>query len=101
VSGILGSDEPDVARESLQATVDRLMPKDEAAETFRYLALLLGLAPDDSAHQHLLLFFAARRFLERVGLERPTVFVFEDIHWAQPSEIALLEYLIQHLRERP
>jgi class 3 adenylate cyclase/tetratricopeptide (TPR) repeat protein len=101
VSGILGSDEPDVARESLQAAADRLMPKEEAAETFRYLALLLGLAPDDSAQQHLLLFFAARRFLECVGLEQPTVFVFEDIHWAQPSEIALLAYLTQHLRDSP
>src|SRR5204863_3031293 len=101
VSGILGSDEPGVARENLQAAVARLMPEDEAAETFRYLALLLGLAPDDSAPQHLLLFFAARRFLECVGLEQPTVFVFEDIHWAEPSEIALLEYLTQHLRDSP
>jgi tetratricopeptide (TPR) repeat protein len=90
-----------VARENLQAAVARLMPEDEAAETFRYLALLLGLAPDDSAPQHLLLFFAARRFLECVGLEQPTVFVFEDIHWAEPSEIALLEYLIQHLDDSP
>jgi class 3 adenylate cyclase/tetratricopeptide (TPR) repeat protein len=100
VSGILGSDEPDVARENLKVAIDRLMPGDEAAETFRYLALLLGLAPDDSAQQ-LLLFFAARRFLECVGLEQPTVFVFEDIHWAQPSEIALLEYLVHHLRDSP
>jgi class 3 adenylate cyclase/tetratricopeptide (TPR) repeat protein len=101
VSGILGSDEPEVARANLQTAVDRLMPEDEAAETFRYLALLLGFAPDDAAQQPLLLFFAARRFLESVGLDQPTVFVFEDIHWAEPSEIALLEYLIQHLRDSP
>ena len=100
-SGILGSDEPEVARATLQAAVDRLMPEDEAAETFRYLALLLGFAPDDAPPTPLLLFFAARRFLECVGLEQPTVLVFEDIHWAEPSEIALLEYLIQHLRESP
>lgn len=101
VSGILGSDEPAVARANLQATVERLMPADEAAETFRYLALLLGLAPDDSAQTPLLLFFAARRFLECAGLKQPTVFVFEDIHWAEASEISLLEYLIQHLRDSP
>jgi class 3 adenylate cyclase/tetratricopeptide (TPR) repeat protein len=99
-SGILGSDEPNVAREHLQATVNRLMPEDEAAETFRYLALLLGLAPDDSAQQPLL-FFAARRFLECAGLDQPTVLVFEDIHWAQASEIELLGYLAQHLRDSP
>jgi class 3 adenylate cyclase/tetratricopeptide (TPR) repeat protein len=101
VSRILGSDEPEVARERLHATIGRLMPEDEAPETFRYLALLLGLAPDDAAQQLLLLFFSARRFLECVGLEQPTVCVFEDIHWAQVSEIALLDYLAQHLRESP
>jgi class 3 adenylate cyclase len=71
--GILGSDEPEVAREKLKTAVERLMPDDEAADTFRYLALLVGLAPDDSAPVSLLLFFAARRFLECVGLEQPTV----------------------------
>ena len=51
--------------------------------------------------QVLLLFFAARRFIECAGLAQPTVFVFEDVHWAQSSEIALLEYLTQHVRDSP
>ncbi len=101
VSGILGSDEPEVVRANLQTAVVRHMPGSEASDTFRYLALLLGVAPDDEAQTPLLLFFAARRFLECIGLEQPTVFVFEDIHWAEPSEISLLEYLIQHLRDSP
>ena len=100
-SGILESDPPDVAREKLQHTVEEVLPQDEWAETFRYLALLLGLAPDDDVPQVLLLFFAARRFIECVGLAQPTVFVFEDIHWARSSEIALLEYLAQHVRDSP
>jgi class 3 adenylate cyclase/tetratricopeptide (TPR) repeat protein len=98
-SGILESDTPSVAREKLRLAVERLMPEAETADATRYLALLLGLAPDDEVPQVLLLFFAARRFIECVGLATPTVFVFEDIHWAQPSEIALLEYLAQHLRD--
>src|SRR5439155_316846 len=77
------------------------LPQGEWAETLRYLALLLGLAPDDDVPQVLLLFFAARRFIECVGLAQPTVFVFEDIHWARSSEIALLEYLAQHVRDSP
>ncbi|MDX6514334.1 MAG: hypothetical protein QOE36_3838, partial [Gaiellaceae bacterium] len=100
-SGILESDPADVAREKLELAVERLMPEAEAAETLRYLALLLGLAPDDAVPQPQLLFFAARRFMESVGMTQPTVFVFEDIHWAQSSEIALLEYLAQHLRDAP
>lgn len=100
-SGILESDPPNLAREKLQRRVQELLPQDEAAETLRHLALLLGLAPDDGVPQVLLLFFAARRFIECAGLNQPTVFVFEDIHWAQSSEIALLEYLVKHVRDSP
>jgi class 3 adenylate cyclase/tetratricopeptide (TPR) repeat protein len=99
--GILESDAPQTAREKLELAVEELMPTEESAETFDRLALVLGLAPEDEVPQMQLLFFAARRFMERTGLEQPTVFVFEDIHWAQPSEIALLEYLAQHVRDSP
>jgi class 3 adenylate cyclase/tetratricopeptide (TPR) repeat protein len=100
-SGILESDPPSVAREKLQQAVAELLPADEVAETHRYLSLLLGLAPDDGVAQVLLLFFAARRFIEAAGLAQPTVFVFEDVHWAQSSELALLEYLAKHVRDSP
>ena len=99
VSGILESDSPALAREKLRRVVDEFLPEDETEETFRYLALLLGLAPEDEVPQVLLLFFAARRLIECIGRAQPTVFVFEDLHWAQSSEIALLEYLAKHVRE--
>jgi class 3 adenylate cyclase/tetratricopeptide (TPR) repeat protein len=99
--GILASDSPQLAREKLERTVRETMPDAEASETARYLALLLGLAPDDTIREARLLFFAARRFLECLGLGQPTVLIFEDVHWAQSSEIELLEYLAQHLRDSP
>jgi class 3 adenylate cyclase/tetratricopeptide (TPR) repeat protein len=99
--GILESDGPSAAREKLERGVAELVPEDEAAESFRYLALLLGVAPDDHVPEGQLLFFAARRFMECLGRDRPTVFLFEDVHWAQTSEIALLDYLAQHVREAP
>lgn len=98
-SGILESDPPAVAREKLKLAVDELVPEAEARETSRYLTLLLGLAPDDDVPRAELLFFAARRFIECLGLAQPTVFLFEDVHWAQTSELSLLEYLAQHLRD--
>jgi tetratricopeptide (TPR) repeat protein len=100
-SGILESDPPEIARAKLQRAVEELLPAGEVAETTRYLSLLLGLATDEGVAQVLLLYFAARRFIERAGLAQPTVFVFEDIHWAQSSELALLEYLAKHVRESP
>ena len=99
--GILASDSAQLAREKLERTVRETMPDAEASETARYLALLLGLAPDDAVREARLLFFAARRFLECLGLGQPTVLIFEDVHWAQSSEIELLEYLAQHLRDSP
>jgi class 3 adenylate cyclase/tetratricopeptide (TPR) repeat protein len=100
-SGILESDAPDAARAKLDSAVVELVPDEEASTTARYLALLLGLAPDDIAPQPGLLFYAARRFLECVGDVQPSVFVFEDIHWADASELALLHYLAQHVRDAP
>jgi class 3 adenylate cyclase/tetratricopeptide (TPR) repeat protein len=98
-SGILESDSPAIAREKLRVSVDELLPGAEAADVVRHLALLLGLAPGDEVPRVQLLFFTARRFIECIGLARPTVLVFEDVHWAQSSEIALLDYLAQHLRD--
>jgi DNA-binding SARP family transcriptional activator len=38
-------------------------------------------------------FWAVRRFLEALALERPLVVVLEDIHWAEPTLLDLVEYL--------
>ena len=101
LSGILESDSPAAARPKLEARVRELLPEDEAAETLRHLLLLLGLAPDDEVPTGALLMFAARRFVECAALAQPTVFVFEDVHWADASELALLTYLARHTRDAP
>ncbi|MEY2516379.1 MAG: hypothetical protein QOJ89_3737 [bacterium] len=38
--------------------------------------------------------WALRRLLERVALERPLVVAVEDIHWAQPALLDLLDHLV-------
>src|SRR5581483_12443745 len=75
------------------------MPADEAADTARYLALLAGLGGEGRAEDARLLFLSARRLLECAGLAQPTLVVFEDIHWAKPSELELLEYLARHVQD--
>jgi tetratricopeptide (TPR) repeat protein len=90
-----------VARTKLESAIRELVPSAEAVETARYLSLLLGLAPDDEVSEGLLLFFAARRFIECAALLEPTVFVFEDVHWADASELELLTYLAQQVRDTP
>src|SRR5204862_6584499 len=100
-SGILESDAPDAARTRLEAVIRELMGPEEAGETFRYLTLLIGLSADDDARSRAFLFFAARRFIESFALRQPTVFIFEDVHWADASELELLTYFAQHLRDAP
>jgi len=39
-------------------------------------------------------FWAIRRFLEWIGRERPLVVVLDDLQWAEPTLLDLLEYLI-------
>jgi class 3 adenylate cyclase/tetratricopeptide (TPR) repeat protein len=99
VAAILETDRPVHMRAKLQEAADRLLPEQEAAEMGRYLGLLLGLNVDEPVDDPGLLFFAARRFVEALGLERPTLLVFEDVHWARESELALLEYLVKHVRD--
>src|SRR5207302_7262205 len=41
----------------------------------------------------------ARRLFESLGAEEPTLVLFEDIHWGEPTELELLQYLGTHLRE--
>jgi class 3 adenylate cyclase/tetratricopeptide (TPR) repeat protein len=96
-SGILESDSPPPAREKLERTVRELLPAAESEDTSRYLGLLLGLGGAAHAQEAGLLFLAARRLIEGLGLVQPTLVVFEDIHWAKPSELELLEYLARHV----
>ncbi len=102
VSGIFESDSSSEAWAKLNTRVAELMGADEAAETARLLGALIGLGSgDEPAEEPVQLFFAARRFVEQLAIEQPTVIVFEDIHWADPAQLDLLEYLASHVRDSP
>ena len=49
--------------------------------------------PADGAASTGEVFWAVRRFLEALARERPVVVVLEDIHWAEPTLLDLVEYL--------
>jgi class 3 adenylate cyclase len=46
-------------------------------------------------------FWAVRRFLEALAAERPLVVVLEDVHWAEPTLLDLVEYLGDWVSEAP
>jgi class 3 adenylate cyclase/tetratricopeptide (TPR) repeat protein len=99
VAGIFEHDRPDVARNKLERLASSLLPKQETSDCIRCLSLILGLGLDDPVDEQVVLFYSSRRLVERLGLERPTLFVFEDVHWADSSQLDLLEYLASHVRD--
>jgi len=47
------------------------------------------------------MFWAVRRLFEELAREEPVVVVFEDIHWAAPTLLDLLEYLAGWTHDAP
>jgi tetratricopeptide (TPR) repeat protein len=68
-----------------------LAHEDDADEIARRVAEVTGMvegaaAPGES-------FWAVRRFVEALARERPLVLMLDDIHWAEPTLLDLIEYL--------
>ncbi|HEY7281374.1 MAG TPA: AAA family ATPase [Actinomycetota bacterium] len=101
VAGIFEQDPPEAARAKLAELAGRVIPEPERQEFVRYLSLLLGLGIDAPVDEPLLLLYAARRLVEQLGAERPTLFVFEDIHWAEGGQLDLVEYLAARASDAP
>ncbi|MFL6075351.1 MAG: ATP-binding protein [Mycobacteriales bacterium] len=101
-AGILDSDDADAAGRRLEVTLAGLLP--EAAEAERRgvrdaLAPLVGLeAPQASAED---VASAWRRVLRAMAAQRPTVLVFEDLHWADDGLVDFLESLLAYAVDVP
>jgi predicted ATPase len=46
-------------------------------------------------------FFAYRKLFEALAQERPLAVVLEDIHWAEPTLLDLVEHVVEWTREAP
>jgi class 3 adenylate cyclase/tetratricopeptide (TPR) repeat protein len=90
IVGVLGSD--DGVRE-VMAGAD-----DAALVTERVLATV---GPTPSAAPGGEMFWAVRRLLEELAREEPIVVLIEDIHWAEPTLLDLLEYLAGWTHDAP
>jgi class 3 adenylate cyclase len=100
--GIFESDPPQVALQKLRDHVAAdLPPSANAGTVSEHLAILLGLDPEGSVDDREELFFSVRCFIEAVAREQPTMFVLEDIHWADRGLLDLVELLAARLRDLP
>jgi class 3 adenylate cyclase len=92
-AGILESDAAGVAEEKLTDAVAQVVVDErDRGWVVRHLRPLVGLeaAPSGGDSGRVEAFAAWRRFVEALAENRPTVLVFEDIHWADD---ALLDFI--------
>jgi class 3 adenylate cyclase/tetratricopeptide (TPR) repeat protein len=99
---ITEDDDADVALTKLDDLLSRVVPESERAEVRRCVAVLIGPAPDELVvSETAVLLYSYRRLVESVAADQPTIFVFEDVHWAEPAEYDLIRYLVQYVRDVP
>jgi class 3 adenylate cyclase/tetratricopeptide (TPR) repeat protein len=95
-AGVTDGDAPDVVGRKVAA----LLQDEREGEliTRRVLAAIsLGeeTAPADE------IAWAVRRLLEHLSRDRPVIAVFDDIHWAEPTLLDLIEHIADWTRDRP
>jgi class 3 adenylate cyclase/tetratricopeptide (TPR) repeat protein len=89
-------DRPEAARLKL---LTMLGSSPEADMISRLVGAAVGLESEAAAQDEI--FWATRRLFERLAGERPLVVVIEDIHWAEPTLLDLIEYVIEHTTDSP
>ncbi len=89
-----------VAGEDPRAAIEQRLEGDEyAGLVAQQIAELVGRGGGTSSSGES--FWAVRRFLEALAEERPLVLVFDDLHWAEPTFLDLVEYLQQWSQSAP
>jgi len=80
-----------------QAVADTLEGEADGALVVQRLGVLAG----DGAVSPEELFWAVRRLFEVLTRERPLLILFEDIHWAEPTLLDLIEHVSRWSHEAP
>ena len=94
-AGILESDPARVAESKLHETVARVCSEHDVDWLRSMLLPLVGVAEDSTGGDRRGEAFAAwRRFVEGLAEERPTVLVFEDLHWADDGLLDFVDSLV-------
>jgi class 3 adenylate cyclase/tetratricopeptide (TPR) repeat protein len=95
-AGILESDDAAEAERKLGEAVAAIVPDaDETAWVTGHLRPLVGLSGAGGGTEGRGEAFAAwRRFLEGLAEQRPTVLVFEDLHWADDGLLDFIDGLV-------
>jgi class 3 adenylate cyclase len=100
IAGMFDTDAVDTASEKLERAITALLDGN-ASEVASHIAMLIGLGTEGGVGDRQTLFYSARRLVEALANERPTMLVFEDIHVSASSMLDLLEMLASRVRDVP
>jgi class 3 adenylate cyclase/tetratricopeptide (TPR) repeat protein len=89
-------DSPQAAKAKVEALLSG--ERDSRAVTVA-VSSAIGLSSEPAPQEEI--FWAARRLLEHLAREQPLVVVFEDIHWAEPTFLDLVEHIADLSRDAP
>ena len=91
------ADDDETLARKIGALVD---DEDERSTIVERMAALLGReAPGGSVVQET--FWAVRRLFESLARRRPLVVVLDDVHWAEPTLLDLVDHLADWMRDAP
>ena len=92
-AGLSGEESAGDARDLIAALVAGEPDADVVAER---VADLVGISDESGGGEES--FWAVRRLLEALARERPLVVVFDDVNWAEPTFLELVEYVADWVR---
>ena len=78
---------------------DLMATASDADVVVDHLAAVTGLAESDPSSEEI--FWAARKLFETLARERPIIAAFDDLQWAEPTFLDLLDHLADWTRNAP
>ncbi|MDQ3985129.1 MAG: AAA family ATPase [Actinomycetota bacterium] len=95
-AGLTSEDSPPAARAKIARVLKGQPDADLIADR---VAQLIGLAEGNASREDS--FWAVRKLLETLASEQGLVLVLDDIHWAEPTLLDLVEHVIDWTRDAP
>jgi class 3 adenylate cyclase len=91
-----GTESAELTQHALREAIGRAGERDEIVEP---LLALLGKAGIPGGGEQIS--WAVRRLLEEMASQRPLVLCIDDLHWAEPALLGLLERVREQMSDRP
>jgi len=86
--------------EDPRPAIARLVAGEDAADAIaERIAAALGRSHEAASAEET--FWAVRKLFEALAQDRPLVVVFEDVHWAEPTFLAMVEHVADWSRDAP